>query len=560
MKTDSTYSVSFYSDQLNSRKLSLLKDKAILIRDMKNELSEKLCADPKLILNESKFGFMKSFNCSVDGLVGREIQPALKDVFTKYGNKINSAKGKITFHVQKEFVIERYKKNTAKNKKGDIKNYYISKKKTSLTKVLSYLSKWMSPTFIDFILSEVNNPETKRSEEIIEFYKEVLFYVDKYGDRLLSLASLKQENIRRKIFKTPILFKKLTYEGVNNLGEIISENTNKNSILTHCITLSGFGGLTDGGKIFIPVKYNKKYHGDANLFNKKQPSYTIQFVKNKVRLILSKSGKREYATSDSDIFGVDVNLKHNLFSCSSGENIDFDRDKVKNYVKTHLKFCKKHDLMYKSVDSELTPKELKQKYKLIEREEKWQRNLKYEFCQRASELIKLARKNGCNHISVEDLNLSDKSFIRSEEFFGIKYSRLVRILHLGDFKNILTNQCSNRGLQLTIVPSQYTSQRCHKCGYVHRDNRKTQEDFHCQSCGHKDNADYNASQNIKQFAQIEVLSEGLLKKESGWFVPKAQNKYVIRKLLDDFFDKSNINSCNASKDVGVGEGDFITFH
>ena len=46
------------------------------------------------------------------------------------------------------------------------------------------------------------------------------------------------------------------------------------------------------------------------------------------------------------------------------------------------------------------------------------------------------------------------------------------------------------------VPAAYTSQKCHKCGHVAKDNRKTQADFKCLACGHRDNADLNAALNI----------------------------------------------------------------
>ena len=46
------------------------------------------------------------------------------------------------------------------------------------------------------------------------------------------------------------------------------------------------------------------------------------------------------------------------------------------------------------------------------------------------------------------------------------------------------------------VPAAFTSQRCNKCGHLDKDNRKTQADFKCLACGHRDNADVNAALNI----------------------------------------------------------------
>ncbi len=49
---------------------------------------------------------------------------------------------------------------------------------------------------------------------------------------------------------------------------------------------------------------------------------------------------------------------------------------------------------------------------------------------------------------------------------------------------------------LTKVSAHYTSQQCHQCGHIDTENRKTQAQFQCVSCGHSGNADINAALNI----------------------------------------------------------------
>lgn len=53
------------------------------------------------------------------------------------------------------------------------------------------------------------------------------------------------------------------------------------------------------------------------------------------------------------------------------------------------------------------------------------------------------------------------------------------------------------GTELTEVNPKHTSQECSQCHYIHKDNRETQANFVCKSCGHVMNADINASMNIK---------------------------------------------------------------
>ena len=62
----------------------------------------------------------------------------------------------------------------------------------------------------------------------------------------------------------------------------------------------------------------------------------------------------------------------------------------------------------------------------------------------------------------------------------------------GQFELMLGYKCR----QVIKVPAPYTSLRCNVCGHTEKDNRKTQKTFKCVACGHKINADYNASANI----------------------------------------------------------------
>ena len=59
------------------------------------------------------------------------------------------------------------------------------------------------------------------------------------------------------------------------------------------------------------------------------------------------------------------------------------------------------------------------------------------------------------------------------------------------------------------VDAKYTSQTCHVCGCVARENRPKQSVFKCTACGHSDNADANAARNILQRGiDAAALAEG----------------------------------------------------
>ncbi len=66
----------------------------------------------------------------------------------------------------------------------------------------------------------------------------------------------------------------------------------------------------------------------------------------------------------------------------------------------------------------------------------------------------------------------------------------------GEFRRQLEYKQMWLGGWLLAVPAHHTSQTCAECGHVAKENRTTQDKFHCVACGHENNADVNAAQNI----------------------------------------------------------------
>lgn len=83
-------------------------------------------------------------------------------------------------------------------------------------------------------------------------------------------------------------------------------------------------------------------------------------------------------------------------------------------------------------------------------------------------------------------------------------------------KECCTYKAQRAGKLVIEVPAHHTSQACSHCGFTHPDNRPAQAAFVCQSCGHSENADLNASRNIR--------SRGVQLIVSGAFLEKVQKK------------------------------------
>ena len=60
----------------------------------------------------------------------------------------------------------------------------------------------------------------------------------------------------------------------------------------------------------------------------------------------------------------------------------------------------------------------------------------------------------------------------------------------------LRRKLEYKAARVVAVPPAYTSQTCHRCGHVDSDNRRTQAEFECVSCGYEGNADVNAALNV----------------------------------------------------------------
>lgn len=66
----------------------------------------------------------------------------------------------------------------------------------------------------------------------------------------------------------------------------------------------------------------------------------------------------------------------------------------------------------------------------------------------------------------------------------------------------LTYKAAVAGVPLVVVDPRYTSQRCHCCGHTERANRRSQDVFVCQDCGHESNADVNGARNVSYLGAL----------------------------------------------------------
>lgn len=524
MIIDSYYSKSFISDSLSKTKLKEIKDFAILINNHKNLVSEEVNNNLSKYIDLSFFDFLKLMRRKYKGIISSNFDKQLyQDIYNLYQSKFEAIQKKISFEKITFKGFEFYKRDGKNNTKGDLKRVVITKEKTKLSIVLGYLARYGNKNTINYITNEVIKPDLETSK--LNLYNNVLYYVNKFGfERLFRLSLQKRNRVFNHYSIKPITFTKLTFRGRSRLKQdIISYNENYNSKINAFINISW---LSKGNKLTIPVKYSKHYHGLMKDYRKDTNSfeYVITFERNKIKINLVKEDKRFIPENKTNYVGIDVNVKHNLFSLSDGNTFDYNR-KLVNKLSSEL--IKLDNL--KSNKKYLIGKKKQRKLDIIKNKiKKSNENI-------CSDVCKHLKNNNLDHIVMENLDNSfGKSYVMDKTNNDINFNRTVSALNLSSLKDMMEHISRKYDISLSTVHPEYTSKMCPVCGCIDDGNRKNQEKFRCVECGHEDNADHNASKNIKNRVSSTVLRSNLLKQNklgNGSYEPRILKRDKVKEIL-----------------------------
>lgn len=102
--------------------------------------------------------------------------------------------------------------------------------------------------------------------------------------------------------------------------------------------------------------------------------------------------------------------------------------------------------------------------------------------------------------------------IAIEELGGIREGITVRkaqraTLHSWSFSQLrlfIEYKSGRAGVPVVTVDPRNTSRQCPCCGYIDKENRKSQSKFHCVDCGYSGLADYIAATNIRSRAVVNL--------------------------------------------------------
>ena len=523
MLIESKYTKVFVSDSLTDLKYNELHNYALYLLEWRNRISKEVNDN---LLKYVEMSPMK-FITYMDGLHKGELNSNFNGsiyrlVIDCYKNKFDNVKHKMEFS-QRDFKgFEFFKRDCKNGKKGELKKILYKERKTPLSNCLTYLARYGFNGTVDFIKTKLENPEIEENKA--KYYQNILRCINKFGfSRLMRLALQRRDRIIKKYFAEPIEFKSLTFSGRSRKKIILGANDNKGSVIKAFINLSWEGRKS----MCIPVKFASNYHGNISDYEKSTNDYryTITFNEKhkKVNICLAKDGGRfiPEVTDNDVVVGIDVNIKHNLFSLSNGEAYDYDRNLIKEYCKICLEIdnLKKNDEKYKVGK--------KKQYKIDAIRRKIVENEK----QVISNMCNSLKKQGVRHIVMEDLGTFGKTYVKSDDFESLNFNRIIRALHLTDLKNEVEHIARNYNIAISLVQSEYTSKRCPICGCIEDENRLSQEEFRCVYCGHADNADHNAAINIRNRVLEDVREDLLKQNDNGSWSPRKLKKEKIKEIL-----------------------------
>ena len=524
MEVASKYTKVFTSDCITRQKYDELYNLAISIREQKNTISKVIASDIFNYLDKNPLTFVTEMRTRYKGIISSNYDKQLyQQVIDAYQNKFEAINKKIKFE-NVEFVgFEFYKRDTKNNKKGDLKKVATKRKATPLSTCLTYLARYGNKNTVEYINTQLASKLL--DDKKTEFYQTILEKINKFGfERLMRLALQRRDYIIRRYSK-PIEFKSLTFSGRSRKRLIVGYNKNYNSKINAFVSLS----FPTRKTMDIPVKFSKDYHGLMLDYVNKSADYEYVMCFNKrrrqVKVNIVKSGTRYLPTVNENdkTVGVDINVKHNLFSLSNGARYDYDRELLSDFCKLKRQV----DSLKKNNKGYVVGKKKQHKFDVL-------RNKMLKFNQQLiSGMCKDLMLDGVRHVVLENLdNGFGKSYVKDETLDGINFNDIVKFLGISSLKQEVEHIGRKYGIAVSTVQSNYTSKMCPVCGCIEDENRPNQETFCCVECGHCDNADHNAAINIKNRVGATVLRQRLLKQlDNGTYKPLKLSKDKIKSVL-----------------------------
>ena len=258
------------------------------------------------------------------------------------------------------------------------------------------------------------------------------------------------------------------------------------------------------GKLYLPKIGEVKAIFHRGIIAGKIKTVTVTCVANQYYASINYDNgvEEQVGVNNGQVVAIDVGVK--IFAqVSNGEKIivdkahDLSKDivRVKKFQKS-LSRKQKGSNNYKRAKLKLSKAHLKI------------RNKREDFLHKVSHKLSENQAIIVESLKIKNMSKSAKGTIESpgknvKAKSGLNRSILQQ--SWGKFFEMLEYKLKRNGGELIKVNPKYSSQTCPKCGYISKENRKTQAKFKCVKCGYYGNADYVASVNLLKLGAGAVL-------------------------------------------------------
>lgn len=203
---------------------------------------------------------------------------------------------------------------------------------------------------------------------------------------------------------------------------------------------------------------------------------------------------KEVEKAHKPAIGIDLGVK-NAITTSDSQQFTLPEDKIKKLQARRKKQQKKISKAYDTNDQVL----IKKFAKRIAKIDRKIVNIRKEFTNQTANKLSDHKEIVFENLNIKNMTKSAKGNLNKPGKNVKAKSGLNRAIlekNWGAIKAKTQEKAILKEALFLEIDPRFTSQICHKCGHKDKDNRKSQAEFKCIKCGHTNNADINAAQNI----------------------------------------------------------------
>lgn len=249
---------------------------------------------------------------------------------------------------------------------------------------------------------------------------------------------------------------------------------------------------TNDGRINVPMVISS-YHKNVLEGKHIRGQADLVFINGVFYLLLVVEFPQGTKIPTTDVIGIDLGIV-NIATDSTGQI--FSGAKINNIRNR-----------YARIRAKLQAKKTKSAKRLLKKRSRKEQRMARDVNHCISKQLVEKASRHCSAIALENLYGLSKAREKKNSK-TVSKSQRGKLSHWAFYQlqQFIQYKALQKGVEVIFVDPKYTSQTCSYCGHVAKENRKTQSQFECVSCGTVAHADHNASLQIREkgYRQLAV--------------------------------------------------------